>query len=239
MRATVRATVAPLLSEGRPSATQISQLLRGHHADVLDRTGDWLRLHGVDKYDGWCHAGYLNLTAATDAEPLPSAWESDLRMSTGCTVRQPGGTQITLPLGALLDPGEVVLSGLAINGRGRVRYFARDAQLIVRRSLDMFSGAPYQWGGVTPWGADCSGLVQTIFALHGLQLPRDAWQQADLLFFSDRDDKRVTHVALSIGGPSVAHCALANGGFAVNAMNADDPVSMQLQKTFLFARRLL
>jgi hypothetical protein len=255
MRASVRATVAPLLSEGRPSATQISQLLRGHHADVLDRAGDWLRLHGVDKYDGWCHAGYLNLTAATDAEPLRSAWESDLRMSTGCTVRQSSGAQILLPLGALLDPDEVVLAGLAINGSGRARYFARDAQLLVRRALDTFAGAPYQWGGVTPWGADCSGLVQTIFALHGLQLPRDAWQQAecgtdvtqevlefrpaDLLFFSDRDDKRVTHVGVSMGGSNVAHCALANGGFAINVLNADDPVSVQLRETFLFARRLL
>jgi cell wall-associated NlpC family hydrolase len=176
-------------------------------------------------------------------------------MSIGCIVRQQDGAQVELPLGALLDPVEVVLRGLAINGRGRTRYFAYDANLLVRRALDTFAGASYQWGGVTPWGADCSGMVQTIFALHGLQLPRDAWQQAecgtdvaheilefkpsDLLFFSDRDDRRVTHVALSLGGARVAHCALANGGFKVNALNADDPVSVHLRKTFLFARRVL
>jgi cell wall-associated NlpC family hydrolase len=25
---------------------------------------------------------------------------------------------------------------------------------------------------VTPWGADCSGLVQTVFGMHGVALPR-------------------------------------------------------------------
>lgn len=255
MRATVKVAVAPLHSEARPSSTQISQLLRGHHASILERAGEWLHIRGVDRYDGWCHAGYLDLTTAAGAEVVPSAWKSEQRMSIGCIVRQQDGAQVELPLGALLDPVEVVLRGLAINGRGRTRYFAYDANLLVRRALDTFAGASYQWGGVTPWGADCSGMVQTIFALHGLQLPRDAWQQAecgtdvaheilefkpsDLLFFSDRDDRRVTHVALSLGGARVAHCALANGGFKVNALNADDPVSVHLRKTFLFARRVL
>jgi len=39
-RATVRVAIAPLLHEGRASATQVSQLLRGHPADVVERQGD-------------------------------------------------------------------------------------------------------------------------------------------------------------------------------------------------------
>ena len=255
MQVTVRATVAPLLAEARASASQVSQLLRGHHADIVERAEHWLCLRGADGYSGWCHIGYLTIAPGPDYSPLPSAWSDERRMSLGATVRRGEEAPIALPLGALLDPDEVVTSGLAMNHRGRSRYFARDRDLLVQRTQQLFVGTPYQWGGVTPWGADCSGVVQTMFALHGVQLPRDAWQQAeygtdvaaewaallpgDLLFFSDRDDGRITHVALSLGGPRIAHCSLANGGFALNALDATDPVAAHLRETFRFARRML
>ena len=41
----------------------------------------------------------------------------------------------------------------------------------------MFLDAPYQWGGVTVVGLDCSGLVQTVHRRFGLLLPRNADQQ--------------------------------------------------------------
>jgi cell wall-associated NlpC family hydrolase len=176
-------------------------------------------------------------------------------MSVGCRVRRPDGAEFALPLGALLEADEEVTQGLAMNHRARSRYFAPDVETLVKRAVEHFRGAPYQWGGVSPWGSDCSGFVQTMYALHGTQLPRDAWMQGerglevtgdyadlapgDLLFFSDRDDGRITHVALSLGGAEMAHCSLANGGFGINALDASDPVSSALRATFRFARRIL
>ena len=112
--------------------------------------------------------------------------------------------------------GLEVIEGMAIDPAARAAQFPRDREAIVRSARSLFSGASYLWGGVTPWGVDCSGFVQRIFALHGVPLRRDAWQQAedtvpvaddvtadhapgDLLFFSDRDD-RMIHSSLSRGG---------------------------------------
>jgi hypothetical protein len=254
-RAIARATIVPLLQDARPSATQISQLLRGHPAEIVDRSGAWVRVRGIDQYEGWCHQGYLSIEPVSLSPQLVSAWTDERRMSLGSTVRTAEGDVIALPLGAMLAVDEVVVTGLAMNHRGRSRYFAPIPELLCQRSMELFVGTPYQWGGVTPWGADCSGFVQTMFALHGTQLPRDAWQQAemgavvkgelselrpaDLLFFSDREDGKMTHVGIGLGGSKVVHCSLANGGYGVNDLNASDPVAANLRATFQFAKRVL
>lgn len=45
-------------------------------------------------------------------------------------------------------------------------------------SADALVGTTYVWGGRGGSGIDCSGLVQTVFARAGFQLPRDSDQQA-------------------------------------------------------------
>lgn len=254
--ATIRSTVAPLNDAPRAAAGQVGQLLRGHAVHVMSRDGDWLRLRGVDAYEGWTHRGYIgDVEHRTLGTELLRGWDAERRLSLGCVVQPPTGRVRSLPLGALLEADETVVTGRAMNYRERVTAFPRDGELLAARALELFTGTPYQWGGVTPWGADCSGFVQSLFALHGVPLPRDAWQQAemgvgvenesasfragDLLFFSDREDGRVTHVALSLGDARLAHSSLSRGGFAVDSLASSNAVAERLSATFRFARRVL
>ncbi len=78
-------------------------------------------------------------------------------------------------------------------------------------------GAPYRYGGSTPDGFDCSGLVQYAYDAAGIRLPRTAAQQysatdsltleqarpGDLLFF--REGRRISHVALYLGQGRFVH----------------------------------
>ena len=100
--------------------------------------------------------------------------------------------------------------------------------------MERFAGAPYQWGGVTPWGVDCSGLVQTTFAARGVLLPRDAALQVehgvpvavedirpgDLLFFRGESTERITHVAFAAEGDGLVHSTLACGGMVAESWRA-------------------
>jgi cell wall-associated NlpC family hydrolase len=140
--------------------------------------------------------------------------------------------------------------------RDRAARFPATAAAIAGSGATLFTGTSYLWGGVTPWGADCSGFVQAVFALHGVPLPRDAWQQAlegdavsedaselrpaDLLFFTDREDRRITHVGLALGDARMAHVALGRGGFAVEQLgDAADPYVARLVGQRCAARRIV
>ena len=56
-RALVRSPVAPLFDEPRVSSVQISQLLAGHHVELLEEREGWCCVRGTDHYEGWMHRG--------------------------------------------------------------------------------------------------------------------------------------------------------------------------------------
>jgi gamma-D-glutamyl-L-lysine dipeptidyl-peptidase len=248
--AIVRAAIAPLHAEARVSSPQTSQRLSGHAVAVLAVEGDWLRVRGEDDYEGWMHRGYVEI--APRGPPSPE----ERRLSLGCVVRGADGTTRALPLGAWLRPTDSVVTGYALDPAARERALPRDAAAVATTAVERFAGTAYQWGGVSPWGADCSGLVQTAFWLHGVVLPRDAWQQAevgtdagsvraqwaagDLLFFTDRADGRVTHVGISLGDERMVHLGLGRGGYAVERLDGrDDPYVTALMARFVAARRVI
>jgi hypothetical protein len=240
--------VAPLLAEPRAAATLTSQYLSGHRLEVLEERGDWARVRGTDAYEGWMHAGYF--------APEQERSTSGDRISLGCVVRGENGRRRSLPLGALLEEGDVLLDGEMMPASERSAHFPAEGAAIAGSAIRFFEGTSYLWGGVTPWGADCSGLVQSIYGLHGVPMPRDAGDQGmcgietpadpaslaagDLLFFSDREDGHITHVAIAMGHARIVHLALGRGGYAVETLRGEtDSYAAALRARIRFARRVL
>ncbi len=243
----VRSAIAPMQARPVAGSEQTTQTLAGHRLTVIEEQEPWLRVRSRDGYEGWVHRGYIEADGATKY--------ARQRMSLECIVREPEGSR-RLPLGALVPDDAELSSGETSDAGDLPQRFPRRADAIVRSAVQLYEGAPYQWGGITPWGADCSGFVQMIFGLHGVALPRDAWQQAsagalrdatlealqaaDLLFFSDRPDHRITHVAISLGSARIVHLALGRGGYRVEKLNdTADPYIKALRERYLFARRVL
>ncbi|MFZ7133830.1 MAG: NlpC/P60 family protein [Eubacteriales bacterium] len=103
----------------------------------------------------------------------------------------------------------------------------RDKVVLVGKS---FIGVPYQWGGSTPSGFDCSGFTAYVFKQNGLYLPRTSSQQynfgtwinrsylknGDLVFFNT-SGSGVSHVGIYIGKNKFIHAS--SSGVMISDLN--------------------
>jgi hypothetical protein len=229
--AITRAALAPVLAGPSVRTEQVTQLALGETAAILEQNGDWYRVSTyADGYSGWVHRGYVleaEDSAAEEWRGRATGW------SEGAMLRH-GNLHLPVPMRARLMVREAVvvlpdgqqarIEGGSIPELNEVSRSAR-AKAPERWALEHFSGSPYQWGGVTPWGVDCSGLVQTTFAARGVSLPRDSSQQVacgaevdlaaiqpgDLLFFRG-ESGHITHVAFAGEADTLVHATLACGG---------------------------
>ena len=95
-------------------------------------------------------------------------------------------------------------------------------------------GKPYRYGGATPAGFDCSGLVLFSYQQAGLKLPRETEQQrkasreirvsslrrGDLVFF-DQEGKKNSHVGIYLGDGTFVHAP--SSGKRVRTDRLDSP----------------
>lgn len=203
-----------------PDAETVNELLYGEHALLYDRVGDWVRVATKrDSYLGWLLSSVLayKLPEPSHCFAAPRGYVFERP-----TVASERLFEVAFGL-RLQVKNEEAGWAQVVYGRDKVGYVKASLLEPLNTSLDpsphavtgfaqRFLETPYSWGGVSAWGLDCSGLVQTVYGAFGVRLPRDADQQShygaaaslseaqsgDLLFFPG-------HVALSMGGTRFIH----------------------------------
>jgi cell wall-associated NlpC family hydrolase len=143
-----------------------------------------------------------NLTLRRSGYPYPASFSGNVAMGSLAFQPRPG-----TPYPVAFGPFKAVEGAAA----GKAQ-----------KALDLamtFLGVPYLWGGTSPSGFDCSGLVYYVYAQQGVSLPRVAADQArigqpirtvqellpgDAVFFADSSGY-IHHMGLYIGKGQMVH----------------------------------
>ena len=96
-------------------------------------------------------------------------------------------------------------------------------------------GTPYKWGGDSPGGFDCSGLVQYCYKVVGVSLPRTTSQQINKGKSISQDNLQVGDLVF----PNSGHVGLYVGdGKFIHAPKAGDVVKISSVYSFYAGRRV-
>jgi hypothetical protein len=257
--------VANLYSEPSKAVDLVTQAILGTEVAIWETREGWYYVRLPDLYRGWIEASKVRLY---DAGERPYASQGQVaeveglwafvyltpRVSTHPPV-------LTAPIGTRLEieseEGEwlrvlvpdrsqrwIQKGDVSIQPAGtpRQRGSQQDLVDLAMRFLEL----PYLWGGTTPLGIDCSGLVQLVYHLNGVELLRDAdiqytqpglepvaredLEAGDLVFFGQSS---ITHVGMYIGNGQFIH-ATAHQRPVVQISSLEEPYWTQL---FQGARR--
>ena len=227
------------------TSEQVSQAVLGSLLRKVTggKSPDWIRVESEDGYRGWVRSWSVvgfsqadhSLYAAgpqveIDALEAPvrerASGRSDAVRQGVLGARLPRLSRSGKWIRVLLPDGDkgfihardLLVDQRSLRGRRRPSHIPA-----VLRTAHRFLGLPYQWGGVTPKGLDCSGLVQTVFRLHRTLLPRDSKDQmkwvrratyiekdpmgvhpGHLVFFGE-SARKVTHVGIGLSEGRFLH----------------------------------
>jgi gamma-D-glutamyl-L-lysine dipeptidyl-peptidase len=245
--AIVRRDVADLRALPSAESELVDQAHYGENVEVLGENGEWRYVQGPDQYFGWARLDDLAVLTGVAERYVVAVLLADVRdvprPDAAVIARMPAGTSVP-PIVASEEQPDGTHRPIRYDhprgwrethlGPGWLTGYVATPDLVDVRDLphraptaddylktaESFIGIPYLWGGTTALGLDCSGLVQQVYRLNGVALPRDADQQAmlgrrveearagDLMFFGAAS---VTHVALATSATEFIHAPMSGG----------------------------
>ena len=188
-------SVAALRSEPSHRAEMTSQLLYGETVKILANEGKFLKIQmDFDQYEGW-----------VDAQQISEISENENKTIVQETF-----------LNYLTSEGEILLS---IGSEIKAENPAVEQPKNIIETAMKFLNVPYLWSGRSFFGIDCSGFVQLVYKVHGIALPRDAYQQAEIgevlsfveesqpgdLAFFENAEGQIVHVGILLNNFEIIH----------------------------------
>ncbi len=275
----VTVSVANMRSKPAQSAELATQVLMGMVVKLLKEENGWYYVQSHDKYLAWLEDDAMQIVDRAGVDAWADIEKVIVTGQYGVVHEKPNhdAQRVSdLVVGCLLKKKGVRGSWVEVELPDGIKGFVERTSVVeyntwkasrklttenVEKVSMSLLGVRYLWGGTSVKGMDCSGFTKTVFRLNGLELNRDANQQAtmgedvfigdeflglqkgDLLFFGRKATaerpERITHVGIYLNNKEFIH---SPGGARVR-FNSFDPsapnFSEGLLKSFVRARRVI
>jgi len=230
-------SIVPGRAEANDRSEMITQVLFGELVKILVSKEKWLKIEiNTDGYQCWVDRQQIVLLSDKEYKQfLDSTFQisEDILMPVNYVNKN---QLIPIVLGSrIYNFNEENLHSKVGDFEYEINGHVRDIPKKVNRNKliedsFLYLNAPYLWGGKSPLGIDCSGFVQMVYGLNGFQLPRDAYQQAELgqalsfieeaeegdLAFFDNQEGKITHVGIILKDHRIIH---ASGKVRIDRMD--------------------
>ena len=252
----ITAPVVNMYSTPTAESDVVSQALYGSNVVVIEEKPAWAKVETSDHYSGWISLDQARQLSSSTPRYASSGKVLQVSTLSANLYREP---DVTVHRPVLTIPYETQLE-LLTEGKGEdtgwMQVRLADNQSAWIQSGDVtsgiqplsidgsiklarqFVGVTYTWGGRSSFGFDCSGFTQMLVRSRGINMPRDADQQAawdgvfgidrkhlragDLLFFGISGD-HITHTGMFIGhGQFIHDTTYGHPGVQISRLN-DQP----------------
>jgi hypothetical protein len=236
-----RLSVVPVRKDPADQSEQVTQLLFGEDYEVLEvKDKKWLRIRiNFDQYEGWIDARQHHSISKDYFDYISRA---EFKITTDLTSSLLyNKIPLAILIGSIIPISSAELFKMeeqfAFNGESKNLGLKRELEFL-KVTAQKYLNAPYQWGGKSPFGIDCSGFVQMVFKICGYKLQRDASQQVhqgrtvndldeaqsgDIAFFKNTEGK-IIHTGIIIGENKIIH---ASGRVRIDALNEQGILNLE------------
>ena len=194
-------SVSPIRAEVSEKSEMTSQILYGETCEIIKTEGLYSKIKmDFDGYEGWVNSSVLKKENSEISKNLMTQNYGVFDLPEGRNLLSLG-SEVAFETENFVDNNNIRESLVG--------------------SAKKFINVPYLWGGRSYFGIDCSALVQLVYKIHGIALPRDADKQAelgeardfveesepgDLAFFED-ETGFISHVGLVLSPFELIHAS--------------------------------
>lgn len=229
--------VANMYSSASEDVDVVSQAILGTNVARLEEKSGWVKVRTPDDYTGWMPLTALRRLAGNEKPYASQGRVAQVTSLAANLYREQSVTRQAPLLAAPFETRLEITAPAADDARwfqvklpdGRAAWVQRGDVNLDPKPLSIddsialgkrFLGTNYYWGGTSSFGFDCSGFMQMLMRMRGLNMPRDAQPQADwsglaavkreelkagdLLYFGS-SDKKITHTGMYIGNGEFIH----------------------------------
>ncbi|MDZ7740635.1 MAG: C40 family peptidase [Bacteroidota bacterium] len=237
-------SVIPVRAEPDNRSEMVNQLLFGELLIKSEAYKNWARIRSVyDHYEGWVDQKQITFIDEEEFNRIRNAQAFYSTDPVSVIRDRESGRYTPVLIGSCfpdIKNREFMLNGAAISFEGKFSGGTYSREKLIETAY-LYMHSPYLWGGRSPFGIDCSGLIQMIYKINGIAIARDASEQAkqgetlslmteartgDLVFFDD-DEGQIIHVGMLLGEDKIIH---ASGRVRIDSIDHQGIYNRELSK---------